>query len=347
MNNIKKNYKRLNNVISYINNKYYIGKLYLLIDIFICKIKYKANLNDYKMFSMYLLNNKERKTLLTSGKNLVLANKLNNNSQLHIFLYKNEFNDVFNDYLKRKWMFINRKNYNEFESFIKNMDYIIAKSNNNTNGKKIEKIKVGEYDIKNLYNYLKDKKVTYVHADICWHRDEKYYASDYWRGKKKLEGGGVLINQAIHTLDLLQWFCGSPKSVVADINNFSLKDKIEVEDSAMVLFKGEKSSYSIFATNSAKIDLSPIINLKLETGENIILSKDRLIVDNKIIEIKDDINIYGKRCYGNGHEHLISDFYYKIEKKKKFEIDAEEAIVSSKMVLYAYKSRGKIKIIEE
>ena len=109
MNNIKKNYKRLNNVISYINNKYYIGKLYLLIDIFICKIKYKANLNDYKMFSMYLLNNKE---------NLVLANKLNNNSQLHIFLYKNEFNDVFNDYLKRKWMFINRKNYNEFESFI-------------------------------------------------------------------------------------------------------------------------------------------------------------------------------------------------------------------------------------
>ena len=92
MNNIKKNYKRLNNVISYINNKYYIGKLYLLIDIFICKIKYKANLNDYKMFSMYLLNNKERKTLLTSGKNLVLANKLNNNSQLHIFLYKNEFN---------------------------------------------------------------------------------------------------------------------------------------------------------------------------------------------------------------------------------------------------------------
>ena len=92
MNNIKKNYKRLNNVISYINNKYYIGKLYLLIDIFICKIKYKANLNDYKMFSMYLLNNKERKTLLTSGKNLVLANKLNDNSQLHIFLYKNEFN---------------------------------------------------------------------------------------------------------------------------------------------------------------------------------------------------------------------------------------------------------------
>ena len=128
MDNIKKNYKKLNNVISYINNKYYIGKLYLLIDILFCKIKYKANLNDYKMFSMYLLNNKERKTILTSGKNLILINKLNDYSKLHIFENKNEFNEVFGDYLKRKWMFINRKNYNEFECFIKNMDYIIIRN---------------------------------------------------------------------------------------------------------------------------------------------------------------------------------------------------------------------------
>ena len=66
-------------------------------------------------------------------------------------------------------MFINRKNYNEFESFIKNMDYIIAKPNNNTNGKKIEKIKVGEYDIKKLYNYLKDKDLLLIEEVIKQH----------------------------------------------------------------------------------------------------------------------------------------------------------------------------------
>ena len=169
MDNIKKNYKKLNNVISYINNKYYIGKLYLLIDILFCKIKYKANLNDYKMFSMYLLNNKERKTILTSGKNLILTNKLNDYSKLHIFENKNEFNEVFGDYLKRKWMFINRKNYNEFECFIKNMDYIIAKPNDNTEGKRIEKIKVGDYSIKELYNYLKDKDLLLVEEVIKQH----------------------------------------------------------------------------------------------------------------------------------------------------------------------------------
>ena len=65
----------------------------------------------------------------------------NDYSKLHIFENKNEFNEVFGDYLKRKWMFINRKNYNEFECFIKNMDYIIAKPNDNTEGKRIEKIK--------------------------------------------------------------------------------------------------------------------------------------------------------------------------------------------------------------
>lgn len=224
MNNIKKNYKRLNNVISYINNKYYIGKLYLLIDIFICKIKYKANLNDYKMFSMYLLNNKERKTLLTSGKNLVLANKLNNNSQLHIFLYKNEFNDVFNDYLKRKWMFINRKNYNEFESFIKNMDYIIAKPNNNTNGKKIEKIKVGEYDIKKLYNYLKDKDLLLIEEVIKQH---DYLNKLYNKSINRVTVITLLYNDITYIISM-NLNLGN-NSIVDSLKRGGMTNKIDIE----------------------------------------------------------------------------------------------------------------------
>lgn len=224
MNNIKKNYKRLNNVISYINNKYYIGKLYLLIDIFICKIKYKANLNDYKMFSMYLLNNKERKTLLTSGKNLVLANKLNNNSQLHIFLYKNEFNDVFNDYLKRKWMFINRKNYNEFESFIKNMDYIIAKPNNNTNGKKIEKIKVGEYDIKKLYNYLKDKDLLLIEEVIKQH---DYLNKLYNKSINRVTVITLLYNDITYIISI-NLNLGN-NSIVDSLKRGGMTNKIDIE----------------------------------------------------------------------------------------------------------------------
>ena len=224
MDNIKKNYKKLNNVISYINNKYYIGKLYLLIDILFCKIKYKANLNDYKMFSMYLLNNKERKTILTSGKNLILTNKLNDYSKLHIFENKNEFNEVFGDYLKRKWMFINRKNYNEFECFIKNMDYIIAKPNDNTEGKRIEKIKVGDYSIKELYNYLKDKDLLLVEEVIKQHN---YLNKLYSKSINRVTVVTILYNDITYIISI-NLNLGN-NSIVDSLKRGGMTNKIDIE----------------------------------------------------------------------------------------------------------------------
>lgn len=224
MDNIKKNYKKLNNVISYINNKYYIGKLYLLIDILFCKIKYKANLNDYKMFSMYLLNNKERKTILTSGKNLILTNKLNDYSKLHIFENKNEFNEVFGDYLKRKWMFINRKNYNEFECFIKNMDYIIAKPNDNTEGKRIEKIKVGDYSIKELYNYLKDKDLLLVEDVIKQHN---YLNKLYSKSINRVTVVTILYNDITYIISI-NLNLGN-NSIVDSLKRGGMTNKIDIE----------------------------------------------------------------------------------------------------------------------
>ncbi len=224
MDNIKKNYKKLNNVISYINNKYYIGKLYLLIDILFCKIKYKANLNDYKMFSMYLLNNKEKKTILTSGKNLILTNKLNDYSKLHIFENKNEFNEVFGDYLKRKWMFINRKNYNEFECFIKNMDYIIAKPNDNTEGKRIEKIKVGDYSIKELYNYLKDKDLLLVEEVIKQHN---YLNKLYSKSINRVTVVTILYNDITYIISI-NLNLGN-NSIVDSLKRGGMTNKIDIE----------------------------------------------------------------------------------------------------------------------
>ena len=225
MDNIKKNYKKLNNVISYINNKYYIGKLYLLIDILFCKIKYKANLNDYKMFSMYLLNNKERKTILTIGKNLILTNKLNDYSKLHIFENKNEFNEVFGDYLKRKWMFINRKNYNEFECFIKNMDYIIAKPNDNTEGKRIEKIKVGDYNsIKELYNYLKDKDLLLVEEVIKQHN---YLNKLYSKSINRVTVVTILYNDITYIISI-NLNLGN-NSIVDSLKRGGMTNKIDIE----------------------------------------------------------------------------------------------------------------------
>ena len=225
MNNIKKRYNDVKNVVNYLNNKYYIGKLYLLIDILICKIKYKANIYDYKLFSMHLLNGKERKTILTSGKNLSLINNLNDLNKIHIFEEKNEFNDVFNDYLKRKWMFINRINYDEFEKFVKNMNYIIVKQNSNTNGKKIEKIKVGDYNnLKTLYNYLKDKDLLLIEEEIKQH---DYLNKLYNKSVNSINVVTISINNITYIISM--YLNIGNNSIVDSLKRGGMINKLDIE----------------------------------------------------------------------------------------------------------------------
>jgi UDP-N-acetyl-2-amino-2-deoxyglucuronate dehydrogenase len=65
-------------------------------------------------------------------------------------------------------------------------------------------------------------------AYVKWYRSPEYYASNAWRGTWQVEGGGALINQAIHTIDLLQWFMGGVKSLSGMIR--TAIHKIETED---------------------------------------------------------------------------------------------------------------------
>ncbi len=83
-------------------------------------------------------------------------------------------------------------------------------------------------------------------------RDEDYYNSDPWRGKWDKEGGGVLINQAPHQLDLLHWFLGPVKEVYAQWDNFN-HPYIEVEDTAVATVRFASGAVaSILVSNSQK-----------------------------------------------------------------------------------------------
>lgn len=155
---------------------------------------------------------------------------------------------------------------------------------------------------------------------MLWHRDKAYYASGEWRGKKETEGGGVLINQAIHTLDLMQWICGEPTSVCANTYNYSLKDVIEVEDTAVALFKGD-TDFEFFATNTAKTDL-PVEIRFIAGGDIVTLYPDKVLINGDVADIENEIEWNGKRSYGNGHEKLIGHFYDCVAKKKNFRLTA-------------------------
>ena len=192
-----------------------------------------------------------------------------------------------------------------------------------------------------LKEFFKGKEITAATANLVWQRDEKYYASGAWRGKKQYEGGGVMINQAIHSLDLLQWFCGMPESVIAHCSNNSLQGVIDVEDTAYGLFSLKNGgNFVINATNAAK-NCFTIISMFHAGDDTVELSGDNLIVNGKFVTKSDGTPIFGKEEWGVGHNNLIREFYNCLEKGEKFPIDFYEGSKTVKLILKMYESNGK------
>jgi predicted dehydrogenase len=83
-------------------------------------------------------------------------------------------------------------------------------------------------------------------------RDKAYYDSDPWRGKWASEGGGILINQAPHQIDLMHWFMGPPAEICGYWDNFN-HPYIEVEDSAVAAVRFKNGGIgSVLVSNSQK-----------------------------------------------------------------------------------------------
>ncbi len=176
-------------------------------------------------------------------------------------------------------------------------------------------------------------------GNVVWNRCKDYYAQAAWRGKWTTEGGGVLINQALHTLDLMQWLIGMPKTLSATISNLTLSKYIEVEDTASIVCSGD-SKFTFFATNGGCCDFPVGVTIKTDT-ETIQVLKGKVVVSNAVYDFDRDKNVYGKCCYGTGHEGLIRDFYDCVLNNKKFDIDGLEASKVIKIILAAYKSKGQ------
>lgn len=94
-------------------------------------------------------------------------------------------------------------------------------------------------------------RLLWVSANVFWHRTDAYYSTAPWRGTWDREGGGVLINQAIHALDLLLWFGGAPSRVTGQIK--TLNHHIEVEDCAMARLEYENGQMGIIQATTVAI----------------------------------------------------------------------------------------------
>lgn len=185
-------------------------------------------------------------------------------------------------------------------------------------------------------------KVKSVRAFVTWFRDKAYYSDD-WHGTLDKECGGVLINQSIHTMDLLQYFGGNCKKVTAHVSNDSLKGIIEVEDTASVLLELESGVKAVFYATLAYADNSDVfLEITLESGKLRIEGERLYIIDEcgKMTEASagSDAVYHGQRYWGTGHSALINDYYYCLKSGEKFDIDAFEGGKAAKIVAACYES---------
>lgn len=87
-------------------------------------------------------------------------------------------------------------------------------------------------------------------AYIKWYRSDEYYKSGEWRGTRTLDGGGALMNQGVHQIDLLLWFMGKAKSVYAETALLG-HEGLEVEDLACAVIEFESGAKGVIEGSTA------------------------------------------------------------------------------------------------
>lgn len=108
------------------------------------------------------------------------------------------------------------------------------------------------------------KRVNWIVTD--WYRTQSYYDSGSWRATWDGEGGGVLLNQCPHNMDLIQWICGMPSKVRAFCHNGKWHD-IEVEDDVTAYMEYPNGATGVFVTTTADAPGTNRFEVTLEMGK--------------------------------------------------------------------------------
>jgi UDP-N-acetyl-2-amino-2-deoxyglucuronate dehydrogenase len=118
-------------------------------------------------------------------------------------------------------------------------------------------------------------RLTSAVATVSWWRSQEYYDSGDWRGTWELDGGGSLMNQGVHTVDLLLWFMGRPVEVIARTSMLA-HERIEVEDAVAAVVRFESGALAtLHATTAAYPGLTVRLQVMGDHGSAVV-DNDRL-----------------------------------------------------------------------
>ncbi|MBO7304804.1 MAG: Gfo/Idh/MocA family oxidoreductase [Clostridia bacterium] len=176
---------------------------------------------------------------------------------------------------------------------------------------------------------------------LLWQRSNEYYTESDWRGRLKTEGGGVMINQAIHSLDHLISLLGKPIAVTATKSNHAHRGVIDVEDTCEGVVEFEGGLRGNFYATNAFIGASRTSIFVKTKNHRLEVKNSLLYVDDKLVEDTEAAEHLGKEVYGNGHPTLIAKFYAAIRAGEPMPIPTDSAEWSVRLLLAAYRSCGE------
>jgi len=188
-------------------------------------------------------------------------------------------------------------------------------------------------------------KIISVRVVLTWCKPDSYYALSDWKGTWDKEGGGVIIDQAIHSLDLANWFINDePVEVQAHLCNRG-HSIMEVDDTGEGFIRYKNgATLSFWAMNNYGCDEPIEIRLYCENGKAVMSYDEAKITfnDGTVLTAEQGSDgIYyegGKEYWGFQHIREIADFYEAVEQDREPLISGKEALKIQKLICGIYES---------
>jgi predicted dehydrogenase len=186
-------------------------------------------------------------------------------------------------------------------------------------------------------------RVTWI--DTAWYRTMAYYRTAAWRATWAGEGGGALINQAVHRLDLYGWLFGRPARVRA-FGGVGKYHRIETEDEATLLLEHADGMIGHFITSTAEFPGTQRLEIVGEHGR-LVLEDGRLIRDRTSVSVLDFIDDNRERfgvptsvredvapgpALVDPHAALFADFIGAVRENRGLAVPGEEGAASVELV---------------
>lgn len=156
------------------------------------------------------------------------------------------------------------------------------------------------HEIVHSGKYGELKRVTWIITD--WYRTQAYYNSGGWRATWSGEGGGVLLNQCPHQLDLWQWICGMPEKITAVCHEGKWHN-IEVEDDVMIYAEYPNGATGTFITTTGDCPGTNRLEITLDRAK-LICENGKLIID----ELNQSVSEFTKNAQ-EGFGHIECETY--------------------------------------